>query len=102
MPNLVTLDEVKKQLRVTWDDEDSYLNLLALASESAIINYLKYTPTWTTSTVPSDVKLAILVLITTYYEAYRDGGDFTDQIALGYPPAPVSWLLHRYRKPAYA
>lgn len=102
MPNLVTLNEVKQQLRITWSDEDSYLNLLALASERAIINYLKFEPTWTNANVPEDVKLAILVLITTYYEAYRDGGDFTDQIAMGYPPVPVTWLLHRYRKPAYA
>lgn len=102
MPNLVSLEEAKAQLRITWDDEDMYISLLCDASEIAIKNYIKKEYNWTASNVPIDVKLAILVLISTYYEAYRDGGDFSEEIAMGYPPTAVSWLVNRYRKLAYA
>jgi hypothetical protein len=103
MSTLVTLNQAKQNLRVTWNDEDSFIQLLLDAAEVAVLDYIKRDWNWTAVTVPKGVILAILVLTNTYYEAYRDGDDFdNNSVALGYPPPAVSWLLHRYRSPAYA
>lgn len=105
MADLVTLDQAKLQLRVTWDDEDEYIQLLLDAAESAVLDYLKVDLDdlpWNITTVPKGIVLAILVLMSTYFEPYRDGDDFDDKVALGYPPPAVTALLHRYRSPAYA
>lgn len=103
MSDLVTLSEAKLQLRVTWDDEDEYIQLVLDAAEAAVLDYIKKDWEWAEDTVPKSVKLAILVLMTTYFEPFRDGDNFdNDKIAFGYPPPAVTSLLHRYRKPAYA
>lgn len=103
MANLVSLDEAKMQLRVTWNDEDMYIQLVLDAAESAVLDYIKQDKGWTASSVPSGVKLAILVMLSTYYEPFRDGDNFDNAtVAFGYPPPAVTSLLHRYRKPAYA
>ena len=103
MADLVTLEEAKLQLRITWEDEDSYVQLILEAAESAVLDYIKRDWGWTASSVPKGVKLAILVLMSTYFEAFRDGDNFDNpNIAFGYPPPAVTNLLHRYRSPAYA
>lgn len=103
MAALVTLEEAKLQLRVTWEDEDLFIQLVLDASESAVLNYVKKDWGWTASTVPAGVKLAILVLMSTYYEPFRDGDNFDNSnVAFGYPPPAVTSLLHRYRTPAMA
>lgn len=102
MADLVSLEEAKLQLRITWDDEDQYVELVLDAAESAVLDYIKEEKGWTASSVPKGVKLAILVLMNTYYEPFRDGDNFLNEIAFGYPPPAVTSLLHRYRKPAYA
>lgn len=103
MADLVTLAEAKLQLRITWDDEDLYVQLVLDAAEAAVLDYIKENKGWTAITVPKGVKLAILVLMSTYYEPFRDGDNFDNaNIAFGYPPPAVTSLLHRYRKPAYA
>lgn len=103
MANLVTLPEAKLQLRITWDDEDAFVQLVLDAAESAVLDYIKVDKGWTASSVPAGVKLAILVLMSTYYEPFRDGDNFDNSnVAFGYPPPAVTSLLHRYRSPAYA
>lgn len=103
MADLVTLDEAKLQLRITWDDEDQYVQLVLDAAEDAVLDYIKEDKGWTSANVPGGVKLAILVLMTTYFEPFRDGDNFDNNtVAFGYPPPAVTSLLHRYRKPAYA
>lgn len=102
MATFVTLAEAKMQLRVTWTDEDEYIQLLTDMAEAAILDYIKGTRTWTAATVPKQVKLSILLLIASYFDPYRDGDDFDNAQALGYFPTAVTALLHRIRKPAYA
>lgn len=103
MADLVTLDKFKENLRVTWNDEDSFLQLLLDASEAAILDYIKKDYSWTAITVPKQVVLAILVLGATYYDPYRDGDNFPEgKVAMGYLPEAVTALLHRLRSPAYA
>lgn len=102
MATFVTLQQAKNQLRVTWDDEDAHIQLVLDACEDAVLNYIKRDYNWTVSTVPPAIKLSILVLLSTYTEAYRDGDDMSNDIARGYLPIAVTSLLHRYRKPAWA
>lgn len=103
MATLVTLAEAKLQLRVTWNDEDTFIQLVLDAAESAVLDYIKTAWGWTAATVPPAVKLSILVLLSTYYEPFRDGDNFDNAtVAFGYPPPAVTSLLHRYRTPAMA
>lgn len=103
MAELVSLEEAKLQLRITWSDEDQYVQLVLDAAEAAVLDYIKQDNGWSASNVPKGVKLAILVLLSTYYEPFRDGDNFDNAtVAFGYPPPAVTSLLHRYRKPAYA
>lgn len=102
MSTLVTLDEAKLQLRVGWIDEDEYIQLLLDMCEAAILDYIKRDYSWTSDNVPKQVKLSILVLLATYYDPYRDGDDFSNEVAMGYFPPAVTSLLHRLRSPAYA
>lgn len=97
----LTLSQIKSQLRIDWTDEDVYLNLLGEAAEEAVLDYIKKDYEWTTVTVPKNVILSMLVLCSTYYEAYRNGDDFDNpNVAYGYFPPAVTSLLHRYRTPA--
>lgn len=102
MATLVSLNEAKLQLRVTWDDEDTYIDLLTEMAEAAILDYIKRDFGWTAVTVPKVVKLSILLLVASYYDPYRDGDNFDNEVAMGYFPPAVTSLLHRIRKPAYA
>lgn len=98
MANLVSLQEAKRQLRITWADDDQHISFLVAACEASILNYVKKDYGWTTENVPPDVKLAILAQISSYYDFVRDGQSIeTDSVALGYPPPLVTALLHRYR-----
>lgn len=103
MATLVTLDQAKQQIRVTWDDEDTSIQLLLDAAEASVLDYIKQDYGWTALTCPPFVKLAILVVLSTYYDPYRDGDDFdNDKIAYGYLPPAATALLHRLKKPALA
>lgn len=102
MADLVTLEQAKKNLRITWDDEDDYIQIVLDGAESAVLDYLKGERNWNASTVPKNVVLAILVLTSTYFDSFRDGDNFDDKVAMGYLPPAVTALLHRLRKPAYA
>lgn len=103
MSILVNLNQAKQQLRVTWDDENEYIQLLLDASEDAVLNYIKVDKGWDDITVPPSVKLAILVVLSTYYESFREGDNFDNsKVAFGYLPPAATALLHRFRSPAYA
>lgn len=103
MSELVTLAEAKLQLRVTWDDENQYIQLLLDAAESTVLDYIKKDYEWTDITVPGFVKLAILVTLSTYFDPYRDGDNFdNNKVAFGYLPPAVTALIHRVRPLAYA
>lgn len=103
MSNLVTLQQAKRQLRVTWDDEDDHIQLVLDAAEDAVLNYIKKDFGWTGSNCPPSVKLAILVVLSTYHDSYRDGDNMdANTVAMGYLPQAATSLLHRFRKPAMA
>ena len=102
MSTLVNIDEAKLQLRITWDDEDLYVQLLLDAAESAVLDYIKKDYMWTELNVPPHVKLAILVVMAEYYDSLRDGGEIDNKIAMGYLSPAATSLLHRLRSPAYA
>lgn len=102
MANLVTLNEAKLQLRVTWEDEDLYIQLLLDAAEAAVLDYIKKPYMWKGTNVPPHVKLAILIVLSEYYDSYRDGGEIDNKVAMGYLSPAVTSLLHRLRSPAYA
>lgn len=96
----VTLDELKAQLRVTHDWDDTAITALGTQASTAILGYLKARgdPTWTPTTVPSDIKAAVLRLAGTYW---RSRGDDPK------PPDEATWmaiglLLARRRDPALA
>lgn len=96
----LTTAQIKSQLRVDWTDEDSYLTLLGEAVEEAVLDYINKDYEWTIDNIPKNVLLSMLVLCSTYYEAYRSGDDFDNpNVAYGYFPPAVTSLLHRYRTP---
>ncbi len=103
MATLVTLEQAKNQLRVTWNDEDVHIQFMLDAAEGAVLDYIKKDYEWTALTCPPFIKLAILVVLSTYFDPYRDGDDFdNDKVAYGYLPPAATALLHRYKTPAMA
>lgn len=102
MANLATLAQAKAQLRVDWTEEDNHISLLLDAAESAVLDYIKRDYEWTSANVPKAVTLSILVMVSVFYDYYRNGAGVENNIANGYLPPAVTSLLHRYRSPALA
>lgn len=112
---LVSLEKTKEQLKITWDDEDSFLIFLIRASSMAIVNYLKDQSSEFLDSngeveidsndepvgVPPDIQLACLFLVG-YYHGHR--GDDEQQFSLSAValPRPVMALLNMRRVPTLA
>lgn len=104
VPNVswVTLDELKDQLYITHDWDDAALTRLGTETSTAILGYLKNhgDPAWDATTVPVDVKRAVLLLATSYWSPSGRGD---------VPAKPddsvwkhIEQLLARRRAPAIA
>jgi Phage gp6-like head-tail connector protein len=103
---LVTMAEIKDQLRVHDTLHDADITAKNEAAQDAILAYLTTgaDATWTPATVPKPVKQAILVLTTHLYE-HR--GDDMNPTASGSTPDRDVWegiarLLWMYRDPTLA
>ena len=65
---MLTLDETKLHLRVDLEDDDTLIAALMDAATAATADYLGLPVDQMTSTVPSPIKAATLLLITDLYE----------------------------------
>lgn len=112
---LVTLEQAKSHLRVDFDDEDDYIELLVQSASGAVVNYLEeyaystfldssgepmYDSSGRAEFVPYEVTAAVLILVGYLYRMRdnNEGGEFDR----GYLPMPVTALLYPLRKPALA
>lgn len=68
---IVTVDEVKTHLRIDHDDEDAYLEGLIAQVQAVAEDYCRVT---FTEEAPEPVRLAVLLMISHYYEN-RDNPD---------------------------
>lgn len=68
---VVTIDEVKTHLRIQYDDEDVYIQSLIRQAQAAAEDYCRVT---FDDTVPETVRLAVLLMVSHYYEN-RDNAD---------------------------
>ena len=102
---LVTLEEIKSQLRLEPDyaDEDSYLTLIGKAAESRTSTYLnrKIYPSGEAGpendpegiVMSDDMRLAILFLITHFYE----NRSTVSEVDMAEMPLSFKWLVGPYR-----
>ena len=72
MAELVSLEQAKAQVRITWTDEDEHLQLLLTAAQGVVTEFVdqrisdadtwsETVAAWTEDTVPEQVRLAILL-----------------------------------------
>jgi hypothetical protein len=102
IPELVTFDEAKTWLRVTDTDHDAEIETTREAANDLIYGYLKdrADETWTPTTVPAEIRHAILMLVAYYYE--RRGDDLEDPDRDTAIWAAVENVVKRRRDPALA
>jgi hypothetical protein len=103
---LVTLQQVKDQLRLTGTQQDAIATFYAALAQDEILSYLKgwADPAWTETTVPKPVKAQILRRTTFLYE---DRGDDMKKAGGSPDSAEANWkeitrALDRFRDPALA
>lgn len=95
---LLTLTEVKNYLRIDFTEDDGFLDTLIVASRNYCEAYLNRPllssdmTTETTWEVPESIRLAMLILISHWYENRLPTGKVTDEIAFS-----VSALLFQHR-----
>jgi uncharacterized phage protein (predicted DNA packaging) len=102
---LLKMEEIKAQLRLDEDftDEDSLLTLMGQAAQSRTENFLNRRLYATAADLPEDdpdglvmpdeVKLALLLLVTHYYEN-RSSVTEVEKLEL---PQSFNWLVGPYR-----
>lgn len=103
---ILTLDEIRRQLRLESDytEEDSFLELIGQAAESKTAAYLNRNlyaeeadiPTEgdeTALVVTADLRLAMLLLVTHFYEHRFTVSDFEQSIT----PMAYEWIVGPYR-----
>jgi hypothetical protein len=71
---IVTLQEAKDQLSITHGDQDAFIQSKLDEAEALVLNYCTapHVDPWTASTVPLEVRSAILDVLT---DLYTDRGD---------------------------
>ena len=100
---LLTLQEIKTQLRLDGDEEDSLLELFSSAVQKRTETFLNRNlyekpediPEGDAEglALPSDVKLGMLLLLTHYYEN-RSSVSEVEQLEM---PMSFTWLVGPYR-----
>lgn len=108
MVALVTLQQAKRHLRVLHDDENDDLKDKIQQASEIVVDYIQRPElTWTDASngTPSDapmrVQAAVLLVLAGLWEHRGDGEQDYGQ-ADGYLTKPVTALLHRLAKMAYA
>lgn len=108
MPALVSLDQVKKALRIDTNDFDPDLDYKIGAASEAVIGYLKAGADGffvsgdeiDPDAVPDRVQVATIMLVG--YLFRNPDSDPDKDFELGYLPKPVMSLLYSMRDPALA
>lgn len=72
---MLTLEETKAHLRVDHDHEDALIYGLMAASTTATADYLNMDEAQLTTTVPSPIKAAALLMVAGLYENREDQTD---------------------------
>jgi uncharacterized phage protein (predicted DNA packaging) len=106
--DLVSLDQVKQHLRVTWTSEDDLIALYVKQATAIVLDYLTREDddwiaeieAWNDDTVPPAVQAAILMQTA---ELYRFRGDEdAPQREDGYMTPLIKAMLTPYRDPSVA
>ena len=102
---ILTVDEVKVHLRIEQDDEDEYLASLIQQAQSTAEDFCRvsFEPeiivddegNETVTTVPEPVRLAVLLMVSHYYE----NRDNPDRAVYGTMRIAFENLLYPYRDP---
>lgn len=93
MVALVTLAQIKTDLRVEGNDDDVDLTLKLAAATEIVIDYIKRPDHgWTEPTAPFLIKAAIILVVRNLFDV-ENSNPITDG---------VKSILHRYRDPALA
>jgi hypothetical protein len=92
---LLTLDEVKKQIRVTHDETDGEIDTILSDAEDIVVTFIgaRFDAAWTPDTVPGAVRAAILRQATALWASRGDdekGAELFDDSGLA---KGVRWLL---------
>lgn len=101
---IVSLAEVKKQLRVYDDSQDDEIDQIRVSAQIAVCDYIGkpegYTGTGDDN--PRAVVAPAILLMAAWL--WGNSGDDSDDMsqAEGYLPKPVTMLLHRTRKQVVA
>lgn len=94
--SVVSVEEVKKRLRIDTDDDDSVLEGYISAASKAVEAYLKYE---FESPIDSRIITAIIILVGYWYR--EPDGDSDKAFEMGYLPKPVMSILYPMRDPAF-
>lgn len=89
---IVTVDEVKKHLRIDYGEEDTYLEGLIKQAQAVAENYCRVQ---FSDPAPEPVRLAILLFVSHYYE----NRDVPDRTVYGTMRIAFENLLYPYRDP---
>lgn len=92
---LVSLEAVKRQLRITTDEQDDELSDLLNDAEDIVATFMgdRFDADWTEQTVPGAVRAAIVKQIA-YLWAFRGDADVPEKTIDDSGLAPgVRWLL---------
>ena len=89
---ILTVEEVKTHLRIQHDEEDEYIESLIAQAQGAAEDYCR---TEFATAAPEPVRLAILLMVSHYYEN-RDNPDRQVYLAMR---TAFENLLYPYRDP---
>ncbi len=102
MDNLVSLEAVKRRLRIFHDDDDDDLNDMIAQAQDIIINYInKADENWTPQNAPPLIQAAILYQVGLLW-TNRGDQEAVYAPADGYLDRHLTSILYRYRRPVSA
>lgn len=102
MGNLVSLEAVKRRLRIFHEDDDDDLNDMIAQAQDVILNYInKADESWTEATAPPLIQAAILFQVGLMW-ANRGDQEPLYAAADGNLDRRIVSILFRYRRPVSA